>query len=1292
MQINNQDVLNDRFTNLYPVVKTIKFGLTAFPRTEAVIRDNDLCGMDEYISENMSRIRDIYMKCVARAVSEALGRADCVDWAGLRGAYESMRTEMCKAANAAERRKADRAFETACNETRNTLWKGAFAGTKSVVEALKGVKESVGSEEGVDDETRNAAKSNGSMFEALNANYATVFEWKRRNHSSALTRVVDENFPRFCETVEAFKSLAARCPSEVNDCLSELSNRLGGVDAHGAFSVDSYHLFCTQSGIDAFNAIVGGMTTQDGVKIRGMNELVNELNASSGDGVPKLRLLKPLWKIPLCGERTFSFATGRFMDDSEVFSAIDGIASSLIESNAFERFRKLSELVGDGNGVYAVKRNLTHLSTTVFGNWRLVSDFVDDLDPHGNQIKSEKRASGGRGRKTAKKDDGERCWSLSCLASAVKSEDGASVGSFWSAERMKALSDEAESALAEFRALPRPTEADSKSLQTSEAAAGAFVRMSDAFAAMRRHLSVFGAKVSQDENPEWRTTCTPLSREFYEDVDAVVDALFPTIRFASMFRAYAACRPSYGKSVDLTFGKSRFGNGWSDGYRIWLMKRDGAYYFASSGLRPGWTPAFRSPGEPTSEGDFLVLDFNQINPNSRSAVGQFFGSDDQRIANGMPDCVWSDLKTCEGHEDGTSPVSEREHAEAVHRVVRFVVDWLRNNEKSSWKGWDFGFGDPEGYASLSDFDKRLSERGYRAAFRHVDGTCVEDAVESGRLLMFRITCRDMSPHAHGTRNMNTILFESLFDSAAYSGERIRLLGNMKVRLLRKMVGFRSTSHRRGSVVVNRRTKSGARLEPDVYREIYLHLNGMGDGRQPSEKAAGMIASGEVLYRVARYDIVKDRRFHSDRTNMHVTLKINPNAPSSSSKDGWERQNAEFSCFFGEANPKYVIGIDRGERNLATYAVVDSETSSIVESGSLNTMDGFPYRDELVELERKTRDDRRNLRDPGRIAPLLDGWTSHAVNAVVGLVRKYRSCSIAMENLSSGFRQSRRIACPSSTYTRFENGLVRKLSSLSFKDVDPFKPGGVVNPFQLVPDPERKLKRIGIHGIIRFVSPGYTSAIDPVSGFPLPRFGSGPHRTVRDMLAFLVGMESIVYEGELKRWAFTFKNETDGVVWTAYSTDIAIVRTKDVCGGGHFRTSRTNPTSDVNDAVVALGGVPCGGFDLKGLLIGLGSDPERRMLPYVKQIYFAFRQTVQLRHSDSATGEDFILSPVPDGSGRFFDSRYAQNGLPADADENGAFNIARKSMCEARSTTEGNATAKSGDTWFKYCRTVGKEAY
>ena len=42
-------------------------------------------------------------------------------------------------------------------------------------------------------------------------------------------------------------------------------------------------------------------------------------------------------------------------------------------------------------------------------------------------------------------------------------------------------------------------------------------------------------------------------------------------------------------------------------------------------------------------------------------------------------------------------------------------------------------------------------------------------------------------------------------------------------------------------------------------------------------------------------------------------------------------------------------------------------------------------------------------------------------------------------------------------------------------------------------------------------------------------------------------------------------------------------------------------------------------------------------------------------------EDFILSPVADENGKFFDSRNAANNLPKDADANGAYNIARKGL-------------------------------
>lgn len=41
--------------------------------------------------------------------------------------------------------------------------------------------------------------------------------------------------------------------------------------------------------------------------------------------------------------------------------------------------------------------------------------------------------------------------------------------------------------------------------------------------------------------------------------------------------------------------------------------------------------------------------------------------------------------------------------------------------------------------------------------------------------------------------------------------------------------------------------------------------------------------------------------------------------------------------------------------------------------------------------------------------------------------------------------------------------------------------------------------------------------------------------------------------------------------------------------------------------------------------------------------------------------DYIISPVADKNGNFYDSRCCCNNLPKDADANGAYNIARKGL-------------------------------
>ena len=53
--------------------------------------------------------------------------------------------------------------------------------------------------------------------------------------------------------------------------------------------------------------------------------------------------------------------------------------------------------------------------------------------------------------------------------------------------------------------------------------------------------------------------------------------------------------------------------------------------------------------------------------------------------------------------------------------------------------------------------------------------------------------------------------------------------------------------------------------------------------------------------------------------------------------------------------------------------------------------------------------------------------------------------------------------------------------------------------------------------------------------------------------------------------------------------------------------------------------------------------------------------VQMRNSLTGKEEDNLISPVKNSNGKFFDTNEQIEGLPKDADANGAYNIARKGL-------------------------------
>ena len=98
----------------------------------------------------------------------------------------------------------------------------------------------------------------------------------------------------------------------------------------------------------------------------------------------------------------------------------------------------------------------------------------------------------------------------------------------------------------------------------------------------------------------------------------------------------------------------------------------------------------------------------------------------------------------------------------------------------------------------------------------------------------------------------------------------------------------------------------------------------------------------------------------------------------------------------------------------------------------------------------------------------------------------------------------------------------------------------------------------------------------------------------------------------------------------------------------------------------------------------------------KALLTLFGLTLQMRNSKSGTEEDYIISPVSDKKGNFYDSRNGVADLPIDADANGAYNIARKGLMiidrikavNDEDIRRANLLIKNKE-WLEYVQSINK---
>ena len=352
-----------------------------------------------------------------------------------------------------------------------------------------------------------------------------------------------------------------------------------------------------------------------------------------------------------------------------------------------------------------------------------------------------------------------------------------------------------------------------------------------------------------------------------------------------------------------------------------------------------------------------------------------------------------------------------------HRLIDYFKASIQKYE--DYGVFNFQFSETSSYEDLSGFYDEFKKQSYRITFARVAERSIDEWVNAGKLLLFEIYNKDFSAKTKGKPNLHTLYWRALFDpnNLEHRDE------NNFVHPIFKLSGEAEIFYRRAS--------------PSLDANKIEHPKGKSIKNKQHNKGKE---------KTFVYDISKDRRYKENQFFLHVPLAINH------AIDEKKRLNHRVRELLAGDPSINIIGIDRGERNLAYTTVID-QNGKILAQDSLNKIEpsakiSVDYHELLDEAEKKRKVARVNWKQIGKIKDLKNGYISQVVHKICTLMREYNAI-VVLEDLNSGFKRERS-AIEKQVYQRLERALIQKLNYLVFKDLNekPFAVGSTLNGLQL----------------------------------------------------------------------------------------------------------------------------------------------------------------------------------------------------------------------------------------------------
>lgn len=1226
------------FTNLYSLSKTLRFELKPIGKTLEHIEQKEILKKDQelYISyQKMKKIIDNYHK-------------DFIELALKDAELEELETFKLLYFADPEVKKSNN-FSKEIEKVQTVLRKSICSNFKKNKE-VENIYKKLFNKDLFKDLLKDYLKDESDLKEVEKfeefTTYFTGFHENRRNiysdkeQSTAIGyRLVHENLPKFLDNLETFdkvshqEELFIKINAAINQ-ISEVSN-LKNISP-SLFTLSGFNYVLTQKGIDFYNLLIGGFTEEGGKKIQGINELIN-LHNQTKEKNERLPKMKPLYKQILSDRNSISFLPDKFENGKEVVDSInDFYLENLINYDVYEDNRSksifeeikvlLSQLPNfDTSKIYIRNgKAISDISNSLFGNWSVITNALEKTFTDNYEGKRLSKLESDKDKYLKKP-----YFSISEIDNAIyncldhfdiiRSKVSAtfSVCSYFNGffDSQKPIAVQIAEKYSCIKGLLNVDYAHDNPLHQDKKAINDIKLFLDAI--LEAYHFIKPLNLETDSTLE-------KDNEFYSNLEPLITELAKIIPLYNKVRNFATQKPYSTEKVKLNFDNSTLLDGWDrsrETANLGVLLRKGGYYYLAI-MDKKKNKLFEKGTEPKSDEIYQKINYKLLPGPNKMLPKVFFSK--KHIDYFSPSEEILTIRNHSSFTKGGQPqsgfVKKEFNIQDCWKMIDFYKDSILKHKE--WSRFNFEFSPTEKYDSIDGFYRDVEHQGYKITYSSIDADYVDKHVNEGNLFLFKIYSKDFSPKSKGRPNLHTLYWKALFTEQNLTDVVYKLNGQAEI------------FYRKRSINVNK---------------TVIHNAG--------EKIQNKNPNSKNEYGLFEYDIVKDKRYTVDKFLFHVPLTLNFKAQ--------QTDNLNFKVLneIRKSQEVNIIGIDRGERHLLYLSVIDQE-GTILHQESLNsihnsgTKSDTNYHNLLDKREKVRAESRVSWNVIENIKELKHGYISQAIHKVISLMLKYNAI-VVLEDLNTGFKRGR-FKVEKQVYQKFEKMLIDKLNYLVIKDYPELNAGGLQKALQLTDD-FKTFKSLGRQSGFLFYVPAWnTSKIDPTTGFV--NLLDTRYKNISQSKKFFSTFRSIQYNKESNYFEFKINYNDFNSRAKDSKTDWVI------CSFGHriktFRNPESNNQWDSKQIDLTL--------ELEDLLgsvnidYGSGNCIKDQIASvddkgfYVK-MHELLKLTLQMRNSVSGTDIDYLVSPVKNKIGEFFDSRVSEDMLPKDADANGAFHIAKKGL-------------------------------